>query len=154
MKSIQIQSELLVKIREQAESEYPSECCGLILSSEADPDTLTRLIACKNVQNEYHQKDPERFPRTSRNGFFLDPRRLLEIQKENRAKKETVRVIYHSHIDAEAYFSEEDKRMAAPDGNPAWPDVLYLVISVISGKAGEQALFSWDSGRKDFIKLS
>src|SRR5688572_26263240 len=105
MKLSQIPSEYLAEIRLQAEKEYPSECCGLILTS-AD-GAWSRVVPCRNAQDDYHRQDPKVFPRTSRNAFFLDPAQLLTLQKENRQNGESVRVIYHSHPDAAAYFSEE-----------------------------------------------
>ena len=45
-----------------------------------------------------------------------------------------VATIYHSHIDTGAYFSETDTRNALIDGEPAYPDAAYVVVSVVEGK--------------------
>jgi [CysO sulfur-carrier protein]-S-L-cysteine hydrolase len=137
------------KILDQAESEYPRECCGVITGGIQE--TYRRVRACRNVQDDYHARDPENFPRTSRNAYWMDPHDLLELQKELRAQKEEIRIIYHSHIDAEAYFSPEDVRMALLDGRPAYPGVKYLVISVKSGKGSDLNLYGWDDKRKEFL---
>ncbi len=150
MTALKIPSGFLEQIRLQAEKEYPSECCGIITGPEKQPETLTRIVPCRNAQDELHRQDPETFPRTSRNAFFMDPAELLNLQKQCRESGEVVRVIYHSHPDSGAYFSEEDRKMAAPDGVPAWPGVFYLVVSTINGKADKAALFSWDSALKGF----
>ena len=152
MKIKSIPSDLLREIYAHAEKEYPEECCGFILGPRTAAGELDRARACRNAQDEYHTREPRNFPRTARTAFFMDPRDLLAVQKEARARDGEIRVIYHSHIDAAAYFSGEDKRMAAPDGSPAWPGVYYLVISVMKGKATESRLFSWDTGQKDFRK--
>ena len=42
-------------------------------------------------------------------------------------------VIYHSHVDAGAYFSETDRRQALVGGEPAYPGAVYVVTSVVRG---------------------
>jgi [CysO sulfur-carrier protein]-S-L-cysteine hydrolase len=153
MKMLQIPSEYLQKIRLQAEKEYPAECCGVILGPQDKPEALSHLISCRNAQDDYHRQDPAMFPRTSRNGFMLSPDELLEIHKRCRLENLSIRVIYHSHPDSEASLSEEDRRMAAPDGVPSWPGTAYLVVQVRERKAGEASLFLWDPGLKDFKKI-
>ncbi len=151
MKRLAIPQKFLTPIFQQAEREYPNECCGLILTAAGNPEKFSRLRPCRNVQNEYHQKDPVNFPRTAASAYFMEPKELLAIQKEMRGKKERIRVIYHSHIDAGAYFSEEDRRIALCEGEPAYPGVDYLVVSVIQGKAHGSNLFYWEPGKKDFV---
>src|SRR5688500_655282 len=109
MKRNSIPNPFLDQIKAQAEREYPKECCGLILGTA---QAYTRLYPCRNLQDEYHEKDPGNFPRNSRNAYFMDPAALLKLQKEMRAGNEEIRIIYHSHIDAPALFSQEDHRMA------------------------------------------
>jgi proteasome lid subunit RPN8/RPN11 len=147
-----IPQSLLKPIFEQAEREYPRECCGMILGPASNPGVLTRVVPLRNVQDAYHTEDPGNFPRTAETAFFMDPKELLTIQKEARKAGEMIRVIYHSHIDTGAYFSEEDRRMALAEGEPAYPGVAYLVISVIKNKATDWNLFEWDPTRKDFVK--
>ncbi len=146
-----IPEEFLKKIYEQAEQEYPHECCGMILGPADKKDQLLRLRACRNVQDQFHTLDPKNFPRTSGAAYFIEPKELLSIQKESRLAKEEIRVIYHSHIDAGAYFSEEDARVAAPNGEPAYPNVHYLVVSVTKGKVADSKIFHWDGVKKGFI---
>ena len=79
-----------------------------------------RLLACRNIQDELHAKDPERFPRTARTAYYIAHEDLLEIGRRESEGFE-VQVIYHSHVDAGAYFSETDRRNAMIDGAPAYP---------------------------------
>lgn len=74
----------------------------------------------------------------------MDPKQLLAVHKEIRATKEEIRVIYHSHIDTEAYFSSEDLRMAAPEGRPSYPGTAYLILSVVAGKTESERWFFWN----------
>ena len=50
-------------IKQQASAEYPNECCGVILTRGAE----RRIVACRNVQDQMHARDPITFPRTARN---------------------------------------------------------------------------------------
>lgn len=146
-----MQKDLLQMIFTQAEQEYPHECCGMILGPQAEKEKLTRVRPCINVQDQYHGLDPKTFPRTAATAYFMDPKELLAIQKEARTAQEEIRIIYHSHVDCGAYFSEEDKRIATADGAPAYPGVHYLVVSVRDGKVADSHLFSWNPEKKDFV---
>lgn len=136
-----------------AEKDYPSECCGLLIAEQSRPLEVLRTVPLVNVQDKYHAKFPEEFPRNSRTAYFLEPRDLLEAEKENRKKGHVIWGVYHSHIDAEAYFSDEDKRLALSDGTPIFPGMRYLVISVFQGKATQYRVYAWDAGAKDFVEI-
>ncbi len=148
---MKIPEEMMRDIREHAEAAYPEECCGVVFAQADAPDELTGIRQCGNAQNEFHELDPKAFPRTARNAYFIDPKDLLAVGRECREREERVRVIYHSHPDAGAYFSEEDQRFAVVDGEPLHPEVVYLVVSVNNGRAGESALFEWNSASKSFM---
>ncbi len=141
---------LTEQIYRQAEKEYPSECCGVILGPADTPGIFARVRSCANVQDREHAKDPVRFPRTSRNGYFMDPAGLLKLYKEAREKNEAFQAIYHSHIDSEAAFSAEDTAMAAPGREALYPDSVYLVISVKKGKVCDLKAFTWDGKSRSF----
>ncbi|OGW77882.1 MAG: hypothetical protein A2Z83_02325 [Omnitrophica bacterium GWA2_52_8] len=143
----------LHEIKKHAEKEYPNEGCGLILGPDAGAAGAYRFRSCVNAQDLYHKQDAGLFPRTSRTAYFIAPGELLAVQKELRAAHEKIRIIYHSHPDAGAYFSEEDQRMAAPDGDPAYPGVKHLVISVQKGKAGDWQVYEWSSGERKFVPM-
>ena len=154
MKPFPIPEPLLRAVAEQAEREYPSECCGMMLGPVGKPSEFSRVRPCRNVQDDNHALDPENFPRPARTAYFIDPKELLAIHRDLRRDREEIRVIYHSHIETGAYFSEEDTRVAAPEGEPAYPGVDYLVVSLAGGKVQEANLFRWASSRKKFLRLS
>ena len=151
--SVEIPPAYLEKIRRQAEQDYPKETCGILIGPRNRQREVSGIYPCRNVQDEYHAKDPVSFPRDSRTAYFIDPRDLLRIQKEAREKGCEIRVIYHSHVEAGAYFSEEDQRTALSEGQPAYPGVSYLVVSVQGGKVGETSLFAWDENQRVFSKI-
>ncbi|MCB9799797.1 MAG: M67 family metallopeptidase [Candidatus Omnitrophica bacterium] len=141
---------LLREIYRHAESQYPVEGCGMLTGEEiVDTDTW-RFIPCRNIQDQMHQCFPSEFLRTAREAYFIAPEDLFGIQKENRQKGRKICIIYHSHVDTEAYFSKEDTRMALSEGEPLYPGVFYLVVSVIKGKACGHTLYHWDSADKVF----
>jgi adenylyltransferase/sulfurtransferase len=135
------------RIAAQAEMEYPNECCGAVLVKDSSPEGRV-FLAFRNVQDELHAREPDRFPRTARTAFNigLAEYRVLDdlIGKGYRP------IIYHSHIDVGAYFSAMDKQMACPLGEPVYPNAIYLVVSVIQGKVAEANAFSWDPEQRDF----
>lgn len=138
-------------IRAHAEREYPAECCGVLLV-RIGRGAERHLYPCRNIQDELHRKDPERFPRDSRTAYYMSHENLLEIgRRETRGY--AVQVIYHSHVDAGAYFSETDRRNALLDGHPTYPDATYLVVAVHERGAAEARAFRWDEERHDFLEV-
>ena len=58
--------------------------------------------------------------------------------------------IWHSHCDAGAYFLAEDVRCAAPNAQPLYPGVAYLVVSVAGGRLADAAMFHFDPKTGNF----
>lgn len=140
----------LAAIRRQAEAEYPAECCGVVLVRGGGGER--RVHPCRNVQNELHARDPARFPRDARTAYYVAPEDLLEIGRLE-ADGWRVHVIYHSHVDADAYFSETDRRQALVDGEPAYPDAVYVVVAVHGGRSGSVRAFRWSERAREFIEV-
>ena len=139
----------LEAIRQQAVEEYPEESCGVIAARGDE----RRLVRCRNVQNELHARDPERHPRTARAAYHIDPQDLLRIGRLD-SEGFKVAVIYHSHVDVGAYFSETDRRQALMAGEPAYPGTTYLVTSVVEGRVEATTAFRWDEARRDFLSVA
>ena len=132
-------------IRRHAVEEYPRESCGVLLVR----DVRRQLVRCRNIQDELHAKDPVRHPRDARTAYFIDPRDLLRIGRLE-AEGFAVAVIYHSHVDAGAYFSPTDRQRALLDGEPMYPEATYVVTAVLGGRAEETAAFRWSPEARDF----
>jgi len=134
-------------LREQvAEAErcYPKEACGLVFEGPAG----TRVQAMENVIDRYHQRDPQRFPRTAATGYLIDPLRQLAALEQAERSGERLVSVFHSHVDVGAYFSEEDRAMALTDGGaPLLPEVSYLVLSVRGGRCDDLREFRFSGGR-------
>ena len=156
---LHIRKQDLERIYQQGREEYPHECCG-ILTAGAGSD-ISQVHRCTNIQQEKHEEDPRQFSRDARIAYLIDPQQLYDIISTAEKEKGKVTGFYHSHIDCEAYFSEEDKRRAMTFGDePDYPDAVYLVLSVYGEEAGRDArevvgfqCFSWDEERADFAKV-
>jgi len=142
---LSVGGELWVRIIRHAESDYPGECCGVALACQVRQDEIVDLIPCRNAEDEFHTRDPEHFPRTSASAYFIDPKDLLKIEQICREQRKLVRLVYHSHPDAEAYFSDEDVRQSVMDGEPLMPDAWQLVVSVKDGTLASHKTFRWDT---------
>jgi len=139
------------RVQEQAEAEYPAECCGVLLTRDGAPPHRL-LLTCRNIQNELHAKDPVRHPRDARTAYFIDPKDLLAIGRRE-SQGYGVSVIYHSHIDAGAYFSATDKQNALINGEPAYPEATYVVVSVMGGAVADAGAFVWRPDPRDFVPV-
>ena len=100
-------------------------------------------------------EDPAGYPRTAESAYYMHP---LDTLKWNRLLDDgwTLDVIYHSHPNAGAYFSATDRDRAVAvglNGEPAYPDAIQLVISVVSGKVKAFAAYRWDAAAKVFNRV-
>jgi proteasome lid subunit RPN8/RPN11 len=141
----------LAAIQAHARDAYPAECCGVLLVRPGRPEER-RLLRCRNIQDELHARDPERFPRTSRTAYYIAHEDLLEIGRRESDGFE-VRVIYHSHVDADAYFSETDRRNALVDGAPVYPRTTYVVVSVRDGAPVDARAHRWSEAHGTFVEV-
>jgi len=116
----------------EVEARYPSEGCGLVFAVKGGG---LRVQPMENVIDRYHARRPDRFPRTSAQGYLIDPMAQLSALEEAERRGEALCAIFHSHVEVGAYFSDEDRALAfGPDGSPLFPAVEYLVLSVKGGK--------------------
>lgn len=125
-------------IVQRAEAAYPNEGCGLIVGRAwAD----ARLVETENLYDRYHQRDPERYPRTNATAYLIHPLKLMQAVEEAGG----LLAIWHSHADVGAYFSAEDVRVALGGGDaPLWPGTAYLVVSCRQGRVDALKRFDWD----------
>lgn len=136
--------EHLKDIIEAAEAAYPNEGCGLIVGRSWDE---ARLVPMENVYDRYAAKDPERFPRTSRTAYLMNPLKLMNAVEEGGG----LLCIWHSHGDVGAYFSEEDVKVALGGGEePLWPGTAYLVVSCRQGRVDGAIHFEWRPESRTF----
>jgi hypothetical protein len=123
-------------------------------------DEHQRLV---NTANKLHAIDPERYFRTGRTFFSFNEKRFADALETAEREGRPVKVLYHSHLDAGAYFSVTDAAVmsmgeppeveggpAVMGPGPAWP-LAFLVTSVRAGAIAEHGLFVWDAGTRSFV---
>jgi len=131
----------------RAEADYPDETCGFLFGT----DDALEVHPMRNIQNELHEREPERFERTARTAYYFEPKDMARILAAREAAGVRFRAIYHSHPDHDAYFSETDSLAAAPFGEPNFPGVVYLVFSVRDGRVRDLKAFGWSTEHESFV---
>jgi len=128
---------------------YPSESCGFIRGPTDDPAALDAAVREENEADKYHELDPETFPRTSKTYFKINELRAARAFESGDESGRPIKVIYHSHCDAGAYFSEEDAATFASDAQLMWP-CAFLVVSVVNGVVEDRKLWVHVPGSDGF----
>ena len=141
-------------MQDQAFASYPGECCGLLFARADDlsSDTAVRAAPLDNLADRFHAMDPIEYPRTSRDAFMVNEAKLAKAVREAEAAGERWIAFYHSHIDCGAYFSAEDKKYAAPEGQPVYPQLYQVVIETRAERIVEARTFRWDGA--DFAHVA
>lgn len=124
----------LAEIYEHARRCYPEECCGFIYASG-------RVHRAVNDQSRLHREDPTNFSPTSREAYSFSAEDLL-ILNESFVSSDPPVIIYHSHVDVGAYFSDHDVTNAVHEGRLVY-DVDFLVVDARAAGAKESKLFRY-----------
>ena len=168
---MRIPKEILTEIYRHARSEFPNECCGWLTG----PKGGDKAVSVRRATNAYEpDSHPTAHDRTAETAYVIDGTDLLELNRSLdspapsrvayqfpatavvvRPAHEPPRVIYHSHPNGRAYFSETDRRVATdPWGDgPAYP-VKQLVVGIDANRVVEARLFEWDDSVKGFTAVS
>jgi len=153
--TVKISRAVLDKVEEHARASYQKdeEACGYLTGPDGGSLLCDEAVALVNLANRYHAVDPETYPRTGRTYFLLDPMKFEKAVTGGKASGRPVRVLYHSHLDVGAYFSETDAAAATMGGDkPSYDALHYLVTSVRAGVVDDHKLFAWDPARKGFVE--
>jgi [CysO sulfur-carrier protein]-S-L-cysteine hydrolase len=140
---------LLEQIHQHALECYPNECCGFISGPAEDPPQLSAAQREANEADKYHKLDPQTFPRTARTYFKINELRAARAFDQGDESGAPIKVIYHSHCDAGAYFSAEDAATFASDNTLMWP-CAFVVVSVLEGRVADTKLWVHRPGTNDF----
>lgn len=146
--------DVVARVDDEARAGYArdEESCGLLVGPAAEPALLDGIVPMKNRANMLHELDPETYPRTGRTYFDIDPLKFERLVREHAAEGRPVKVLYHSHIDVGAYFSETDALAATMGGDEPAYDLAYLVTSVRAGVVDDRKLFVWDPAKPGFVE--
>ena len=148
---IEIPHNLLESIYREARSAFPSECCGWLTGS-ADSEGVSEIRPCVNAQTSgAHPTSPNRSAETA---YVFSADDLLTFNRSFDSNA-PARIIYHSHPNGRAYFSDTDRTVAtSPWGDgPAYP-VQQLVVGIDGGQVVESALFTWSDDDQGFVEIA
>lgn len=148
-----IASSVLARVDEEARRAYANdeESCGLLVGPASRPERIDGIVPMVNRANRLHELDPEGYPRTGRTYFDIDSFKFEAAIRRGEEEGRPVKVLYHSHLDAGAYFSPTDAEVAKMGrGEPPW-DVAYLVTSVRGGEVDDRKLFVWEPDTQGFV---
>ncbi len=137
-----------------ARAEYPHECCGLLLGPEVEQASVSEVVAVPNIQDRLHAEDPAQYPRDARTAYAMDPGAQVRALRDGEARGLALRGFYHSHPDHGVYFSEEDRRLAAPWGEPLFEGIAYVVLSVSGDGVAGASQFVWDPRGSDYVEIT
>jgi proteasome lid subunit RPN8/RPN11 len=145
-----ISPEALAELYAHARRDYPRECCGIVFGPRGS-DVADRARACVNIQDQLHAEDPAQHPRDARTAYRFETTELFALDKSLRGAT-PAKIIYHSHVDVGAYFSDTDQAAARMGDEPAYP-VEYVVVDVKSDGVHGAAQFAWDDGQKSYVEV-
>ena len=147
LRVIEIPPYVLATIYEHARAAFPDECCGYLVGRR-DAANVDLAVMCRNAQRDgEHPTNPDRGADT---GFVITGAELFAFARAFDTDRPP-RILYHSHTNGRAYFSEVDRANAiGPDG-PAYP-VQHLVVGVTAEGLTEAAQFAWEGG--DFVEVA
>jgi adenylyltransferase/sulfurtransferase len=148
MNELRLERTALDEILAHARETHPDECCGAVLAI-GGRDQVRRFT---NIQSRLHAQDPVANPRDAHTAYTPEPKELLAVLRDGDEPGNSLKVFYHSHTKAGSYFSGEDRARAMFGDDPAYPDVVYLVVSD-NRAPGEARAFRWDDGARDFVEL-
>lgn len=114
---IRIDPEPFREMVEHAEATYPNECVGAMIGSVSDG--VKQVESAMRLENSAAG--------SQRAYYELRPEHLLVADRAARDQGKALIGIYHSHPNADAYFSETDLKNSCP-----WYS--FVVLSVKQGK--------------------
>jgi len=134
-----------------ARESYPNECCGWLTGNKDSNEASGVRSAINAYEPETH---PTAKDRSAQTAFVISDGDLLAL---SRTLDDDVRprIIYHSHPNGRAYFSETDKANASdPWGDgPAYP-VHQIVVGIDGDRVQEARQFAWDDEAEDFVEIA
>jgi proteasome lid subunit RPN8/RPN11 len=141
---------LLVGVYREARAAFPDECCGWLTGR----GTIAEAIRpCANAQSSGDH--PSAAGRTAETAYVIAGDDLLALSRALDSAEAPALVIYHSHPNGKAYFSDTDREVAtSPWGDgPAYP-VQQLVVGIDAERVCEAALFAWSEQAGDFVEVA
>lgn len=139
--SLRLPKAMIEEMVAHARASLPDECCGIIAGKEG--------VAQKLYRTRNSEASPFR--------YNIDPRDLLNIEREADANGWQVLVIYHSHVASDAYPSPTDIRLSQwPGTDPPtdlYPGAYYALVSLKDRDAPVVRAFTIHAGEVEELQL-
>ena len=126
---LQIESKFVDEMIAHSREAMPDECCGILAGAGG---AVSKVYRMTNVE-----ASPFR--------FSMDPMEIMKVDQEAGDLGWELTVIYHSHTHSEAYPSDTDVRIAGGT-NELWPDVRYILVSLMEPENPSVRLFTINHG--------
>jgi proteasome lid subunit RPN8/RPN11 len=133
---IQLPAALAREIEWEAVRAYPDECCGILMGTDSGDSRVVASV--RHVANQAQAVDRPR-------RFSIDPRQLMDADRDAAARELEVIGFYHSHPDQPARPSEFDRQNA-------WPFYSYIIVSILDGEPVDMTCWILDDETKSFAR--
>jgi proteasome lid subunit RPN8/RPN11 len=149
--ALTIPDEVLADVYAHARATFPAECCGWLAGPKGGA-SVTRARRCDNAYEP--TAHPTAQDRSAETAYVIAGEDLLALSRELDGP-EPPRVLYHSHPNGRAYFSETDRRVATdPWGDGPMLPVQQLVVGIDAERVVEAAMFAWDDVSGGFVEIA
>ncbi|MEW6145042.1 MAG: M67 family metallopeptidase [Thermodesulfobacteriota bacterium] len=118
-------------IIKHAEAGFPHEVCGVLIGKDGK---IMHFRECRNLNTE-----------RAHDRYDLDPVSFKEADEWARANGLEIVGIYHSHPDHPSIASETDRQRA-------WPEWVYMIFSINSGKYNDARAWVLEDFDSRFIE--
>ena len=149
-KPIEIPHEVLDVVYAHAREAFPAESCGWLEGRKNGAD-VTHSHPCENVQSQ--GTHPSVAGRGEERAYIFSAADVIAFN-EGIDTDEPPRIIYHSHPNGKAYFSDTDTNVATNqwDGGKMYP-VQQLVVGIDETRVVEAILFDWSEDAQGFVEI-
>lgn len=130
--------ELLERIHEHGEDQYPEEGAGFILGRVDGDHRLP--VDVLPVGNTFAEEERSR-------RYMIAPQAMMNAEREAEGRGLDLIGVFHSHPDHPARPSEYDRRMALP-----W--FIYVITSVQAGEAAHSRAWRLLDDREEFEEIT
>lgn len=126
--------ELKRRIEQSGVEAFPNECCGVMVGRDTPQGRVVeRLEPMDNVWDEAEQ----------RRRFAIDPKRLMQLDRDVALERKVVLGFYHSHPNHPARPSETDRQYG-------WPFYSYVIVSIQDRRPAEMTCWVLNEASEQF----
>lgn len=126
----------LETIKQTGVAGYPEEGCGLLIGE--DRKEHRRILEARPAVNTR--------PDSRATRYTIEPRLVLETERELEGTSRSLVGYFHSHPDHPARPSQYDQEQA-------WPWYTYIIVAVERGMAREPKAFTLEEDRQTFTEV-